>query len=183
MLRQEHIKFNLEIYMSNQLSLPILLVAAGLALCLPAFAHDAASHGTSHTQMIVGDIEISGAFSRATLPGAPVAGGFLTLTNKGSVDDVLVSASAPIAAETQLHEMAMEGDVMKMRRIEGGIPVPAGASVALQPGGLHVMFLGLNTALAEGDSVPVTLTFEQAGTITIDMSVGAAAAGAAPAKH
>jgi copper(I)-binding protein len=168
--------------MSRQFSFPILLLAAGLLLGFPALAHDSAAHPTEHAGTVIGNIEVSGAFSRATLPGAPVAGGFLTLNNKGATDDLLVSASAPIAAETQLHEMAMEGDVMKMRQLAGGIPVPAGESVMLKPGGLHIMFMGLNTSLAEGDVVPVTLTFEQAGTVTVDMAVGAAAAAGMP-KH
>ncbi|MCW5723132.1 MAG: copper chaperone PCu(A)C, partial [Devosia sp.] len=90
--------------------------------------------------------------------------------------DRLIAASAPIAKETQIHEMAMEGDVMKMRQLADGIVLPPGETVTLKPGGLHIMFMGLNTSLVEGEIVPVTLTFENAGTITIDMAIGAAAA-------
>ena len=167
--------------MRFQTSLAALLVAFAFIPTMPALAHDnttPAGHHAEHAAAQVGNITITGAFSRATLPNAPVGGGFLTLTNAGSVDDVLVSASAPIAAETQLHEMAMEGDVMKMRQLKEGIPVPAGQTVTLAPGGLHIMFMGLNGPIVEGQSIPVTLTFQQAGTVTLDMAVGATAADA-----
>lgn len=160
--------------MSFRLSRLSLALVAALCLAMPALAHDTAKPAA----MAVGNIEISGAFSRATLPNAPVGGGFLTITNMGAEDDTLVAASAPIAAETQIHEMAMEGEVMKMRQLKDGIVLPAGESVTLEPGGLHIMFMGLNTALAEGETVPLTLTFARAGTITIDMPVGATAADA-----
>src|SRR3546814_19094022 len=75
------------------------------------------------------------------LPGQPVGGGFVTIRNGGSEDDVLVSISSPAAQVVELHEMAMEGEVMKMRKLEAGIPVPAGQAVELKPGGLHMMFM------------------------------------------
>ncbi len=165
--------------------------AAALALALfaaPTLAHESAAHAAGETashgaEITLGDIAISGAFTRATLPNAPVAGGFLTLTNKGAEDDVLVSASSEIARETQIHEMAMEGDVMKMRQLEDGLVVPAGESVALKPGGFHIMFMGLNGPLVEGETVPVTLTFAKAGTITVELAVGGTAADAPEEDH
>lgn len=165
--------------------------AAALALALfaaPTLAHENHGHSagaaaTTGAEIALGDIAISGAFTRATLPNAPVAGGFLTLTNHGAEDDVLVSASADIARETQIHEMAMEGDVMKMRRLADGLLIPAGESVTLAPGGYHLMFMGLTTPLVEGTSVPVTLTFEKAGTITVELAVGGTAADAPAEDH
>lgn len=157
------------------------LVAAAL-LATPttiAFAHEATPSAAPHAQsapVTLGDLTIEGAFTRATLPNAPVGGGFLTIANHGATADRLIAASAPIAKETQIHEMAMEGDVMKMRQLADGIVLPPGETVTLKPGGLHIMFMGLNTSLVEGEIVPVTLTFENAGTITIDMAIGAAAA-------
>ena len=130
----------------------------------------------------IGDIAITGAFTRATLPNAPVGGGFLTLTNTGAEDDRLVFAESPIARDTQIHEMAMEGDVMKMRQLVDGLVIPAGQSVVLEPGGYHIMFMGLTQALVEGETIPLTLTFEKAGTITIDLLAGGTAADA-PAGH
>jgi len=175
---------------------PLAALAAACCLGLavpPALAHDTGGHAGAHAhdaasahacdEIAIGDIVISGPFSRATLPNAPVAGGFLTLANTGAEDDRLVAASAPVARETQIHEMAMAGDVMKMRQLPEGIPLPAGETVVLQPGGLHLMFMGLEAALVEGETVPVTLLFEKAGEITIDMPVAAAAADAPATGH
>lgn len=147
------------------------------ALALAAFAHPGLAHDITH-----GALELNAPFARATLPNAPVAGGFLTIVNKGAEDDRLVSATAEIAKETQIHEMAMQGDVMKMRRLADGLLIPAGQSVTLEPGGYHLMFMGLSGAFVEGETVPVVLTFEKAGTVTVDLHVGAAAADA-PAGH
>lgn len=154
-----------------------LLLAPATAL----LAQDAAPPAA--TEIALGEIAIAGAFTRATLPNAPVAGGFLTITNHGAAPDRLVAASASIAKETQIHEMAMEGDVMKMRQLVEGIAIAPGETITLAPGGLHIMFMGLNTTLVEGETVPVTLTFEAAGTVTIDMTVGGKAADAPAGTH
>ena len=165
-------------------TLAALALATALVPALPTLAqHDTAPAGPAASATVtVGDIEISGAFTRATLPGAPVAGGFLTLTNTGAENDRLVSVQSAIAREGQIHEMAMEGDVMKMRQITDGLVIPAGETVTLEPGGFHLMFMGLNAAIAQGDAVPVTLTFEKAGSVTLDLVAGGSAA-AAPASH
>jgi copper(I)-binding protein len=111
-----------------------------------------------------------------------VAGGFLSISNTGSADDTLIAATSPFAGDVQLHEMKMEGDVMKMQELPAGIPVPAGQTVMLKPGGLHLMFMQLKQPLVEGTQVPVTLTFEKAGTVELLLDVGGAAA-KAPAMH
>lgn len=149
-------------------------------MAAPAGMDEHAQHGEAASAPVhIGDIEISGGFSRATLPNAPTGGGFLTITNRGGSDDRLVAASADFAAEAQLHEMAMENDVMKMRQLADGIPVPAGATVTLAPGGLHLMFFQLKHPLVEGETVTVTLTFEKAGTVAVPLTIaGAAASGA-----
>jgi len=143
-----------------------------------------AHHGAMATpaEVRIGDLVLTAPFTRATLPNAPVAGGFLTITNTGAQDDRLVSVSADFAKEGQIHEMAMDGDVMKMRQLADGLVIPAGETVALQPGGYHLMFMGLSNALVEGETVPVTLTFEKAGTVTVELTVAGAAADA-PAGH
>jgi copper(I)-binding protein len=144
------------------------LLGAAFAAALvfvPAFAHDT---------FTVGAIEISGGFSRATLPNAPVGGGYITITNIGTEDDTLIGASSPVAEDVQLHQMKMEGDVMKMSAMPDGIPVPAGQTVTLEPGGLHLMMMGLKQPLVENDAVPVTLTFAKAGTVEIVLLVGSA---------
>jgi copper(I)-binding protein len=144
--------------------------AATILLVTPAFAHNGVTH--------LGPINISLPFTRATLPNAPVAGGFLTIENTGTESDRLISATSDIAGETQIHEMAMEGDVMKMRPLADGLEIPAGETVVLAPGGYHIMFMGLKQTLVEGEKVAVTLTFEKAGTVEILLPVEGAAADA-----
>ncbi|MEO7222478.1 MAG: copper chaperone PCu(A)C [Devosia sp.] len=121
----------------------------------------------------IGDLEITGAFSRATLPNAPVGAGYLTITNTGTTDDSLVSVTSPVAGVTQIHKMKMEGDVMKMSGLGDGLVIPAGQSVTLAPGGLHIMFMELAEPLVEGSMVPLTMTFATAGTIEVQLAVGA----------
>lgn len=140
-----------------------LVAAALLSTTLAASA--LASEAT------VGDITVRDAWTRATPPNAMAGGGFLIITNNGASDDKLVAASAPVTERTELHEMAVIDGVMKMREMEGGIPVPAGATVELKPGGLHVMFMDIKQPLKEGETLPITLTFEKAGTVTVDMPI------------
>ena len=156
-------------------SLPLLGLAA------PVLAQDAQSDCAQ--EVTLGQLAISGPFTRATLPNAPVGGGFFTVVNNGQEDDRLVSAESAIAKDTQIHEMAMEGEVMKMRQLVDGLVIPAGGSVTLEPGGLHLMFMGLTGPIAEGDKVPVTLTFEKAGAITLDLVAAGSAADAPAHDH
>ncbi len=174
-------------------------IAASAAILMPALAFAqatvaspadagamAAHHMGAHSAaavFTVGDLELAGGFTRATLPNAPVGGGFLTITNHGTADDRLLSASSPIAADTQIHEMKMEGDVMKMTELPDGLLIPAGETVTLSPGGFHLMFMSLNQALVEGTEVPVTLTFEHAGTIDIALGVAGISADAPGGHH
>ena len=115
-------------------------------------------------------IKIEHAYTRATMPGQQVAGGFMKIENKAGPADQLVSASSAIAGEVQLHEMAMEGNVMRMRQVQG-IAVPAGGAVELKPGGLHIMFINIKAPLTAGETVPVKLKFAKAGEVEISMPV------------
>jgi copper(I)-binding protein len=124
----------------------------------------------------VGSIKIENAYTRSTVPGQQVAGGFMKIENKGGVDQ-LISASSPVAGEVQLHEMAMDGNVMKMRQVKD-IAVPAGATVELKPGGLHLMFMNIKAPLAAGETVPVKLKFAKAGEVEVKMPVNAMGVGA-----
>jgi uncharacterized protein YcnI/copper(I)-binding protein len=137
--------------------------------------HGHGSHGAlemSADSATVGDLEITGAFSRETLPNQPSGGGFLTVTNKGSEDDVLVAASSSVSGRVEIHEMKMEGEVMRMRELAGGLPVPAGETVELKPGGYHIMFMDLNQPFVQGEAIDVTLTFEKAGDVAVKLMVG-----------
>jgi len=118
-----------------------------------------------------GAIKIENAYTRATVPGQQVAGGFMKIENKGAADQ-LISASSPAAGEVQLHEMAMDGNVMKMRQVKD-IAVPAGGAVELKPGGLHLMFMNIKAPLAAGETVPVKLKFAKAGEVEVKMPVNA----------
>jgi copper(I)-binding protein len=122
-------------------------------------------------------LRISNPFARATPPGAKVAGAFMSIENRGKEADRLVSASSPVAGLVEIHEMAMDGGMMKMRAIKG-VDVKPGATVELQPGGYHVMLEDLKQPLKQGDQIPVSLTFEKAGVIEIKVHVEAMGAAA-----
>ena len=115
-------------------------------------------------------IKVENAYTRATVPGQQVAGGFMKIENKGASVDQLLSASSPAAGEVQLHEMAMEGNVMKMRQVKD-IAVPAGGAVELKPGGYHLMFMSLKGPFAAGETVPVKLKFAKAGELEVKLPV------------
>ncbi|MGB7286064.1 MAG: copper chaperone PCu(A)C [Salaquimonas sp.] len=122
-------------------------------------------------QYEIGSLEIYYPQARATLPGAPVSGGYMTIKNAGDTSDRLVSASVDFAGKTEIHEMAMENDVMKMRQLVNGIEIPAGDKVILKPGGYHLMFMKLKEQLKEGEKRKAILIFEKAGTIEIEFVV------------
>ncbi|QWD65085.1 copper chaperone PCu(A)C [Polynucleobacter sp. MWH-UH2A] len=117
-------------------------------------------------------IKIESAYTRATAPGQQVAGGFMKIENKSNAADQLLSASSPAAGEVQLHEMAMDGNVMRMRQVKD-IAVPAGGAVELKPGGYHLMFLNLKGPFTAGQTVPVKLKFAKAGELEVKMPVNA----------
>lgn len=119
----------------------------------------------------VGDLTVSKAWTRATPPKAKAGGGFVEIVNAGSEADRLVSAGSGVAAKVELHDMSVTDGIMKMREMENGIDIPAGATVSLKPGGLHIMFMGLTEGFEEGGTVPVVLTFEKAGDVEIALPV------------
>jgi copper(I)-binding protein len=118
-----------------------------------------------------GDLVISQSWSRATPGGAKVAGGFLTIQNKGSSADRLVSGSADIAGKVEIHEMSMDNGVMKMRPLDKGLAIEPGKTVTLMPGSYHIMLMDLKGPLKQGDKVPVTLQFEKAGKVQVTLDV------------
>lgn len=123
-------------------------------------------------------LAVRDAWSRATAPSQKNGAVFLTIDNAGGPADRLTGAGSPHAERVELHNHTMQDGVMRMRPVPS-VDVPAGGSVTLEPGGYHVMLMGLTAALEEGDVVPLTLTFEHAGTIEVDaMILGAGASGA-----
>jgi copper(I)-binding protein len=127
--------------------------------------------GVQAAEVKVGDLVISQPWSRATPGGAKVAGGFLTIENKGTSADRLVAGTADVAGKVEIHEMAMDNGVMKMRPLDKGLPIEPGKTVTLMPGSYHIMLMDLKGALKEGDKVPVTLQFEKAGKVQVTLDV------------
>jgi copper(I)-binding protein len=121
-----------------------------------------------------GDIRITAPWARAAGRGA-TGGGFLTLQNTGSAPDRLVAVRAAIARSVELHESSREGDVMRMRPVDG-IDLPPGQEVKLAPGGFHIMLIGLAEPLDRGRRVPVTLVFERGGSVEVQLEVLSAGA-------
>jgi periplasmic copper chaperone A len=157
----------------------ILPLAAALALTAASlitahsYAEDAAPHAVAQAVKL-GPLKITGAWAKAMLPGQPVGGGYLTIENKGAGADRLVAVSSPAAANVEVHEMKMEGDVMKMRQLTEGLEIPAGGKVELKPGGYHLMFMAVPAPFKQGDVLNVTLRFENAGEVEVALPVEAA---------
>jgi copper(I)-binding protein len=142
-----------------------LLAAAAAALAAPpARAHD----------YTAGDLAIGHPWTRAAGANANGAA-FMRLHNTGAQPDRLVSASTPIARVVELHTMIREGDVMRMRPVTD-IAVAPGQTVELRPGGFHVMLIGLTAPMPQGGRVPLTLRFERAGEVQVELTVEAAGA-------
>jgi len=137
-------------------------VLAGAALTLVTLA--AAAHSYK-----LGSIDIDHPTARPTAPGQSVGGGFMTLVNKGAADR-LMSVTSAVAGSVQMHSMAMDGDVMKMRQVDA-IELPAGRTVELKPGAWHLMLVGLKAPLKSGDTFPMTLRFEKAGEVVVTVNV------------
>jgi copper(I)-binding protein len=148
-------------------------ILAALALAATVVAAPAAARDYT-----AGGLTIGQPWSRTTPPGAPTAAGFLTLLNRGP-DDRLIGGRTPVAAEVQIHEMTTAGGVMRMRPLAQGLALPRGGSATLAPGGLHIMLIGLKRPLAAGERVPLTLRFQKAGEVAVELEVRALGQGAA----
>ncbi|MGO1773443.1 MAG: copper chaperone PCu(A)C [Halomonas sp.] len=126
--------------------------------------HDAMPGQASH-------MEVVQPWARATPPGAATGGGFVTITNRGEASDTLVGATSSLTDRVEIHIMEMDGDVMRMQHLPGGIEIPAGETVTLAPGGLHLMFMALSSPIEEGQPIYVTLDFQHAGSIETELQV------------
>lgn len=114
-------------------------------------------------------------WARATVPGASIGGGYLVIRNQGVAADRLVGAASPVASRVEIHAMAMEKDIMRMREVKS-VDVPAKGAVEFKPGGYHLMFMELKAPLKPGTKVPVTLRFEKAGEVKAEFAVEAVGA-------
>jgi copper(I)-binding protein len=119
----------------------------------------------------VGSIHITQPWSRATLKGVTSGAGYMTITNKGTAPDKVTCVSDDASAQCQIHTMTMEGGVMKMRPVEGGLEIKPGETVKLAPLGLHLMFRDLKHPLEQGKTIKATLKFENAGTVDVEYPI------------
>ena len=142
-----------------------------LASALSIWAGDALAEDYN-----AGTIQIGNPWTRATPKGATVAGAYMTISNKGSAPDRLVGGSTPVAGKFEVHSMAMEQGVAKMRPVGGGLEIKPGETVELKPGSFHVMLTGLKQPLEKGQKVKATLQFEKAGKVDIEYAVEAVGA-------
>ncbi len=115
---------------------------------------------TLSTAVLSQSVDVKGAWARATVQGQKASGAFMTLTAKDGAK--LVGVLSPVAGVVEVHEMKMDGDVMKMRAVEGGLDLPAGKAVELKPGGYHVMLMDLKTPLQKDTTIPLTLVLKNA---------------------
>ena len=125
-----------------------IFAVAMLAASLPAFA---------------ANVSVSDAWARATMPGQQVSGAYMKI--ESDADARLIGASSPAVPRVEVHEMKMDGDVMRMRALPNGLALPAGKTVALTPGGYHVMLMDLKATLPKDSTIPLTLTFKNAKAI------------------
>ena len=144
------------------------------ALLLALIATGAQAH-----DYVVGSIGIDHPWTRATPKNAPVAGGYLKITNTGTTPDRLIGGSVEVAKRFEIHEMKMDGGVMKMRELKDGLDIAPGATVELKPGSYHIMMMNLSRPLTKGEKVKGSLTFEKAGKVDVEFAVEAV--GASPA--
>lgn len=150
--------------MSRRLLVLVLIASTTAAACSPS-GETAATGDAAAATVTVTDV-----LCRPTPNGRQVTGCYMTLT--ASAADTLVSVESPVAALAQIHESRMESNMMMMRELDAGLPLPAGEAVQLKPGGNHVMLMGVTEPLRAGQTVPLTLTFATAAPVEVVASVG-----------
>ncbi len=139
----------------------LFCILAAALFAVPALAKD----------YTAGPLKIGQPWARATPKGASVGGGYLTITNTGSEPDRLVGGSSPVAKEFELHQMSMDRGIMKMRPVDGGLEIAPGKTVTFSPSGYHIMFVGLQQQMKQGEKVPATLEFAKAGKVQVEFTV------------
>ena len=149
-----------------------------------AFITATALFGTQIRAQTAADVKIEGAWVRTAVEGQSGTGGFMKLTAPANMK--LVAIASPVAKIGEVHEMKMEGSVMKMAEVKGGLELPAGKTIELKPGGYHVMLLDLKQSLKVGTQVPLTLSFANAkgeiSKVEIKAPVAVRAPGSEPGK-
>ena len=121
--------------------------------------------------VLAAEMMVEQPWARPTLQGMTMGGAFMLLKNESAQNDILIGGASPVADKVEIHTHVREGDVMKMREVKGGIPLPAGQLVKLEPGAYHVMLMGLKKPLNAGDRFPLTLKFKHAKPKTVQVKV------------
>jgi copper(I)-binding protein len=148
-------------------------LAALSLMTMPLMAHEYS----------LGDVQVLHPYAPPTPPGVGMAAGYLEIINHGDVDDRLIGGKVVFAADVQIHQTVLEDDVSRMRQLEAGLVIPAGATVKIEPMGIHLMFAGLTQPLREGDSQSATLIFEKAGEMNVEFIIEHPASGAMESMH
>jgi copper(I)-binding protein len=141
-------------------------LAAAFLIALAACGQASEPASVQQTEVL----RLENAWASPTPGGVDVSAGYLTIVNETSAEDILLAASSPRAARVEVHEMTMQDGVMQMRAATR-LAIPAGQSLALAPNGRHLMFYGVAQPFAEGETIPVRLTFERAGTLDVSLPV------------
>lgn len=145
-------------------------VGACVAACSPASVAPTAPPAAKTGARTEGAISIVEPWAAATPNGATVAAGYLIVNNSTPDADTLVAVASPRAARAEMHEMKLEGEMMRMRAVET-LEAPAGGALVLAPGGYHLMFIGIDAPFVVGQEAPVTLTFAKAGAVNVVLPV------------
>ena len=151
--------------MRSTISKRFAMVLGGFALfaaCLTGIS------GAEAQDYMAGQIEVAQPWARPSAVNTGAA--YFRLTNKGASDDALIGVASDVAAKVELHSMTMDDNIMRMRK-EDSLALPAGKSVSVEPGGLHIMLIGLKKPLVEGETFPMHLTFEKAGGVDVTVHV------------
>ena len=159
-------------------SLTLRSGVASLLLALSVISSPSMAHAYT-----VGDIEVDHPYAPPTPPGVAMAAGYMLITNHGDQDDRLIGGKVYFAHELQIHQTVVVDDVSRMRRLEEGLLIPAGATVKVEPMGIHIMFVDLAEPLVEGDRQPVTLYFEKAGELDVEFAIEHPGSGAMDNMH
>ena len=143
-------------------SLALAALAGALAACSPG--------GSGGAGDAVATVQVADALCRPTPKGRQSTGCYLTLT--AAADDRLTAVSSPVAGRVEIHESRIESNMMMMRELKEGLPLPAGQAVELKPGGNHIMLLAVEEPLKAGDTVALTLTFASSPPVEVTAAVG-----------
>lgn len=148
-----------------------VMVRRDLLAVLAVLAATVLPPGAFAFEYELGDLTIRHPWARPSIGAAKAGAAYLTIVNQGESADLLIAVASPAAEHVSLHTHLLEGGVAKMRPVAAA-EISPGEPAVLQPGGLHVMLAGLKAPLVEGESFPLSLTFERAGTVTVEVTIG-----------